>query len=316
MPIVVPRGLTGAGRSLRSAFIVGAPRCGTTMLAKALGRHPQVCFSKPKETHFFALGWSTVDPERTSEVFVRRYFRHLAEQHTLIAEGSPSHLYDPEIGSRLSAFDPESRIVVAVRNPVDLVYSHHGRTLYTVDEDVTDFERAWELQESRAAGRNLPKRCRSPFTLQYREVGKVATRIEQLFATVGRRRCHVVVYDDLAADPLKSYRGLLEFLELPYDGRTEFKGRNESREFESRWVQRLVMNPPWPVSIVALNWVLRGWRRPWFVREIRRRLRARNTRASRRPPLSDAMRDTLRREFRPEVELLEQLLGRDLSHWR
>jgi hypothetical protein len=126
----------------------------------------------------------------------------------------------------------------------------------------------------------------------------------------------VVVYDDLSADPLKTYRNLLEFLGLEYDGRTVFKGRNESRGFESRFVQQFVMNPPWPISVLALNWVLRGWRRPRFVREIRRRLRARNTRQATRPPLSDAMRATLAREFAPEVALLARLLGRDLSSWR
>jgi hypothetical protein len=314
--IVVPHGLPGAGRALRTAFIVGAPRCGTTFLSKALGRHPQVCFSKPKETHFFAALWPTLDSAAASREFLRRYFRQLAEQHTVIAEGSPSHLYVPEIGQFLSDFDPESRVIVAVRDPVELVYSLHANRLYTCDEDVADFTRAWELQDSRAAGRDLPARCREPLTLQYREIGKVATRIERLFETVGRDRCHVVLLDDLRADPLKSYRNLLEFLGLEYDGRTEFKGRNENREFESRWVQQLVMNPPWPLSALALNWALRGWRRPKLVRRIRRRLRTRNTRPIARPPLPDAIHETLRREFRAEVELLEDLLNRDLSSWR
>ena len=316
MSVIVPPGMPGAGRSVRTAFIVGAPRCGTTFLAKTLARHPQVCFSKPKETHFFALAWPTMDPATASREFVRRYFQRLAPEHTLIAEGSPSHLYVPEIARILSEFDPESRIIVAVRNPVEFVYSHHSHALYTLDEDVTDFTRAWQLQEERAAGRHVPKRCREPLTLQYREIGKVGTRLEQLFTAVGRERCHAVVYDDLSADPLKSYRALLEFLGLPYDGRTEFKRKNENREFESRWLQQFVMNPPWPFSLLAMKWALRGWRRPKIVRDIRSWVRARNTRPAARAPLPEAMRETLRREFRGEVELLERLLGRDLSHWQ
>jgi hypothetical protein len=316
MSVVLPHGMPGAGRSVRSAFIVGAPRCGTTFLAKALAGHPKVCFSKPKETHFFALAWPRMDAATASREFVRRYFQRLTDEHSVIAEGSPSHLYVPEIAEILTAFDPESRIIVAVRNPVELVYSHHSQALYTLDEDERDFARAWELQDARARGRHLPRRCREPRTLQYREIGGLGTRIERLFAQVGRERCHVVVYDDLSADPLKTYRNLLEFLGLEYDGRTVFKGRNENRGFQSRFVQQFVMNPPWPISVLALNWVLRGWRRPRFVREIRRRLRARNTRQETRPPLSDAMRATLVREFAPEVALLERLLGRDLSTWR
>ena len=36
------------------AFIVGAPRCGTTTLASFLQQHPDVCFSAVKEPHFFS----------------------------------------------------------------------------------------------------------------------------------------------------------------------------------------------------------------------------------------------------------------------
>ena len=316
MSFVVPSGLPGAGRTLRSAFIVGAPRCGTTFLAKALGRHPQICFSKPKETHFFALAWPSLQPDQAAREFLRRYFGHLSPDHVLVAEGSPSHLYEPAIAERISAFDPEARIIVAVRNPIDMLYSLHARLLYLLDEDETDFARAWELQAARARGEHVPKRCREPLMLQYREMGSVADRIERLFAAVGRERCHVVVYDDLMADPIKTYRDLLEFTGVEYDGRTEFARKNENREFESVWVQQFVTNPPWPLSLLAVRWQLRGWKRPRAIKALRRWLQDRNTRKAARPPLAPEMRETLRLAFAPEVERLGTLLGRDLSQWR
>ena len=39
-----------------SFYVVGAPRCGTTALSKALAGNPHISFSKPKETHFFHGG--------------------------------------------------------------------------------------------------------------------------------------------------------------------------------------------------------------------------------------------------------------------
>nr|NUR37304.1 hypothetical protein [Sphingomonas sp.] len=74
--------------------IAGAPRCGTTSLAEFLRCHPDVCFSRIKEPHFFSrfdLGrlndseiWSTV---RRS--YLDRFFRWDA-QRRIIAEGSVS----------------------------------------------------------------------------------------------------------------------------------------------------------------------------------------------------------------------------------
>ena len=41
-------------RNFKVDFIgIGAPRCGTTWIAKCLSEHPQICLSSVKETDFF-----------------------------------------------------------------------------------------------------------------------------------------------------------------------------------------------------------------------------------------------------------------------
>ena len=45
----------GLDETSRWAFIVGAPRCGTTAMSEYLREHPDVCFSTPKETHYFLM---------------------------------------------------------------------------------------------------------------------------------------------------------------------------------------------------------------------------------------------------------------------
>ena len=125
MSVPTPSGPAGEPRSVRSAFLVGAPRCGTTFLAKLLARHPNVCFSKPKETHFFVRDALDVPPERWPETFLGRYFGALAPEHALLVEGSPLQLRDPATIRRLLRFDPETRFVVALRSPIDMIHSLH-----------------------------------------------------------------------------------------------------------------------------------------------------------------------------------------------
>jgi hypothetical protein len=304
------------GRSVRSCFLVGAPRCGTTFLAKALARHPAVCFSKPKESHFFVRDAASMPPERWTAEFLHRYFGHLNESHQLIAEGSPLQLRDPEAIARLLRVDPETRFVVAVRSPVEMLHSWHARLVYLLDEDEPDFERAWALQERRARGERIPRRCRDPHALQYRAMCSLGSQLESLFAQAGRARVHVVVFDDLAADPVKVYRSLLEFLDLADDGRSAFERKNENRDFRHGWAQSWIMNPPRPVAALLEAWQRTGRQRPRWVRALRRRVKRWNTQRAQRPPLEPAMRERLRAEFAGEVELLGRLLARDLSHWR
>ena len=301
---------------LRSVFVVGAPRCGTTFLSKALAGHPAVCFSKPKETHFFVRVWPSIPRDQVAREYLRRHFAHLGPGHCVIADGSPSYLYDPEVTGRILDFDPEARLVVAVRNPIEMAYSYHARLVYMLDEDQRDFATAWSLQEARAAGERLPRRCREPLLLQYRAVCSLGEQVERLFATAGRERCHVVVFDDLTADPVKVYRSLLEFTGLEDDGRREFSRKNENREFRRPWLQPFVMNPPWPIDALLEVWERRGWRRPRAIRAVRRRIKKWNTRKATRAVPDPALRETLRAAFGADVERLGALLGRDLSHWR
>lgn len=300
----------------RAAFVVGAPRCGTTFLAKTLAAHPQVCFAKPKETHFFLRAWPELAPERRAAELLRRHFPHRTAAHRLLVEGSPSYLYEPAVIGRLLAFDRAARFVIAVRDPVDMLASYHARLLYTLDEDEPDLAAAWALQERRARGEALPRRCRDPRLLAYRQACSLGAQVERFLAAAGRERCHVVVYDDLAADPREVYVRLLEFLGLDDDGRTRFARKNEHRSHRSARVQAWLMNPPAPVAALLAAWERRGLGRPRLVRALRRRLKKRNTRKERRPPLAPALRAELRAAFAQDVERLAAAIGRDLSAWR
>lgn len=299
------------GGEVRSFFLIGAPRCGTTFVAKLLARHPQVCFSKPKEPHVFVREANPLSPRE----YLHRYHPHLTRAHRVIAEGSPSYLYDPEASRRILDFDPDARFAVCVRNPVEMAPSYHARLVYTLDEDVQDFEEAWSLQAARARGERVPRRCRDARLLQYRAACSLGEQLEGLFARVERERCFVAVFDDLTANPDKVYRDLLDFMGLDHDERTEFAPKNQHREFESPRLQAYLMNPPRPVAALIGVWERHGWGTPRAYRAFQKWLKRSNTRKVARPPLGRGTREMLRATFASDVQKLSDLLGRDLSHW-
>lgn len=299
-----------------SLFIVGAPRTGTTSLAKALAAHPQICFSKPKETHFFLGRHADAGPDEVRERFERAYFRTLQPEHRVIAEGSVSYLYDRRAIERILRFDPDARLVVGLRNPLDLLPSYHARLLYTMDEDVADFARAWALQDRRRRGEAIPARCREPRLLLYGEVGRLGRHLRRLIEVTGRERCFPILFDDFGADPLGMYRRLLAFAGLPDDGRTELRRKNERRTYRHAWLQPLVMNPPDPIARLAGLLSETGHARlRALVRPLRRKLKKINMRPAARAALPIELRRELSDYFRQDVAELGRLLRRDLSGW-
>jgi Sulfotransferase family len=81
-------------------FVVGAPRCGTTALSRALASHRHIRFSKPKETHFFLEDCSHMTTEAVRRLYLECFQPNLARDSQAIGDGSVSYLYSPRRSSR------------------------------------------------------------------------------------------------------------------------------------------------------------------------------------------------------------------------
>jgi hypothetical protein len=299
-------------------FVVGAPRCGTTSLCRFFAKNPQICFSRPKEPHYFAQLGAMPSPDELQRDYIERYFGHRHDGHRSAGEGSVSYLYAPAAIERIRHFNPEARFIVMVRNPMSMLPSYHLKMRYLLQEDQADFASAWRLQEARARGENVPSHCLDRRTLMYGNVARYGAHIERLFEIAGRERVHVVVFDDFVADQLAAYRRVLEFLGVDYDGRTVFKRRYESRMYRYRWLQRLFFLP-----------VARGGARIDTAQRIKRkykptgakkpswitRLTDWNTIAAAPAPLTKEMRAVVADYLRADNALLSRLLQRDLDSW-
>lgn len=295
-----------------SFFVVGAPRCGTTALSKALAGNPGISFSKPKETHFLLedRGGEAIDSIRRT--YLESFHPGLARDSQAIGDGSVSYLYNPDAIRRALALDDRAKFIASVRSPVEMLRSYHARLLFSLDEDVTDFRQAWNLQDERAAGRQVPKRCRDARLLLYREVARLGAMVEQLFEVAGRERCKIVVFDDFIENPRAVYEELLVFLGVDDDGRTKFKAKRGTAGYKSRWLQQFVMNPPpWAFRLIEIS----DKKLLSRLKGVRKRIKKFNKAREPQQALSDEMRATIRREFADDVQKLSDLLGRDLTYW-
>lgn len=295
-----------------SFYVAGAPRCGTTSLSRALSGNPHISFSKPKETHFLLEDRPGMSIEAMRRLYLESFHPKLARDTQAIGDGSVTYLYDPDAIRRALDFDHRARFVVSVRNPLDMLRSYHARMLFLLDEDEPDFARAWDLQDERAAGRHLPRSCREPRLLQYREVAAFGKHLEQLFEIAGRERCEVVVFDDLNANLGEVYQRLLAFLEVEDDGRREFKAKRENAGFKYRWAQQLSMNPPaWAFRLLEISNSATLKR----LKKLRKRLKRFNKAPEERREFSPEVRGMLCDYFRSDIEKLSDLLQRDLTGW-
>lgn len=316
----------------RFAFIVGAPRCGTTSLANFLKNHPDVCFPVVKESHYFAQNDLTglTIPELVREVegrYLARFFPHCANGDAIAVDGSVSYLYTPEQLEPVLKLWPDSRFVITLRDPIEMLPSLHKRLVFLGDEPLRRFEDAWAAVDVRAAGQRIPRSCVDPRWLRYDEAARYAAYLERLFAIVGRERCLILLFDDLVADPAAQYRRIMDFLQLPpLEATVDFTPRRRSHDVRSAWLQRLLKRPPKSVRKYLAGPHYRSRERKLdgdladsaafdAVFAFRKRLLAWNRIPAQRRAVPLWVQGEIRAQLADEMKRLERLIGRDLSHW-
>jgi hypothetical protein len=313
----------------RFAFIVGAPRCGTTTLASFLQQHPQICFSAVKEPHFFSRDEVAALSEgqlrsMVEQEYWQRFFGHCEGDPLLYAEGSVTYLYVPERMEPILKLWPHAKFIIALRDPLSMLPSLHARLLVTGDETIRDFPTAWAKIADRARGKSLPRRAVDPRWLRYDWAGQLGQNVERFIATVGRERCHVILFDDLTADPQGTYRTLCRFLEIePFPG-TDFAPQRINKTIRIGWLQRLLKRPPKAIRTAFAGEQFHKREKKIGTSDgpalaaifrIRKRLLGWNKVPAKRQPLDPEMRRQIIDRLRDDVVLLSRVIDRDLSHW-
>ena len=299
-------------------FVVGAPRCGTTAFCRYLARNPQIGFSRPKEPHYFARLSEDPSAGDLKRDYIDRCFGHCTDAHRALGEGSVSYLYLPETIARIRRVNPNARFIALVRNPLAMLPSYHQRMRFLLQEDEPDFGKAWALEPERARGERVPRHCLDARLLMYSKVASLGAQVERLFDVAGRDRSHVIVFDDLTADPLGVYRRALEFLHVDYDGQTQFERQYESQMYRHRWLQRLFFVPATRGGkmIETLQRRSRKYNPDGSKRQsLVKRLTNWNTIPAPSTPLTPQMAAIVRETLRADVAHLSRLLDRDLGFW-
>jgi hypothetical protein len=165
-------------------------------------------------------------------------------------------------------------------------------------EPCTDFREALRRQgERRRAG--LP-------TGEYVTTGFYGRQLAPWFTAFGAERIHVVLFEDLVGNPRETMGSIHRFL-----GVDETTGPVDSTP---RNVSGVPTNPV-VRSAYRLRHRLGPALRPLVPQSIKDRLDAWLARGLAKPPLADDVRAELVEIYRSDIALLEDLIGRDLSHW-
>ena len=290
-------------------FIVGAAKCGTTSMYEYLRPHPEVFMSPRKEPHFFARDlkwqwdWGITDEQTYLALFDG------AGDAKRIGEASTWYLYSRAAPHAIKRFCPEARIIIMLRNPVDMIRSLHWHSVRYGSEDIEDFAKALAAEQDRRRGRRIPKAAPFVDALFYKNVPRYTGQVRRYFDTFGRENVLVILFDDLKEDTPREYQRVVAFLGVSPDAEPDFFVANTKTDLPRQPLSKFLKTHRWFHRLLQratpLSWRQRAgasivhYRKP----------------PPPQPPLDPKLRLELCASFAQEVDTLSRLLDRDLSHW-
>ncbi len=309
-----------AGRAKPNFFIVGAPKCGTTSLHEYLQRHPDVFMPFYKEPHYFGadLEGSRFRQFRNKPERYLKLFRD-ARGEKRIGESSPWYLVSQCAAEEIHAYDPAAKIIIMLRNPIDMMYSMWSQFRYSGNEQIGTFEEALAAEPDRRAGKRIRRAAHCITGLQYREMARFSEHVPRYFERFGRENVQVIIFDDFRSDTPAAFRATLDFLDLDSDTKMSFDIRNPNKEVRLEWLQKLIVDSGFSLMLLKDRLTYLATTHSLVPYSYRTRavkgVIAVYTKYERRSPLTTALRKRLARELKSEIDALSALLDRDLSHW-
>ena len=281
-----PGAATRAG-ALPNLIVIGAQKCGTSVLHYYLSLHPEVSMSRPKELNFFI-------EERNWPRGVDWYRSQFDPEARVRGEASPNYTAFPQhegVPPRMAQVVPDAKLIYMVRDPIERIAAHWVHNYAKRREKGT-------LEETLV----------HPNT-SYVTRSKYAMQLERFLEHYPKERVLVFQQSELRYKRMETLRQIFEFLGVDPDfNHPRFEQERHQTSGKTR-ATRLA------VRLEKMGRGRRGRLFPsnfWLLLDDRLPLR----RTIKRPDVKAALPEETLEELRADAERLRELTGRDFSNWK
>lgn len=280
------------GGQMSPTFLgVGPPKCATTWLDSVLRQHPEILLpSSQKEVFFFDNYYDR------GETWYRNLFKG-AEAYLAAGEISTSYIASDQTLERIQKFNPDIKIIVMLRNPVNRMVSNYrmfvenGRTVLPFEEALAD----------------------QPAIVAYSRYREMLDRIDKFFP---RSNVFIGIYEEIfqSPDQMSSFLAdLLVFLSVDASNPEKYLHARPVRSTKgaprSLWLVRKAKRIRSQLKRMNLEWLVKILERLGVSREL-------FLKEAEAPVVSNELRDRLMAEFENDISAVEAFLGRPVPSWR
>lgn len=290
---------------LPNFFIVGAAKSGTTSLYHYLRQHPQIFMPEVKEPSYF-MDWD--GGIKSFDDYISLFFD--AKDEKALGEASTGYLYEPEAASRIRERFPQARIVIILRNPVEMCFAlwRHMKRLGKRGERLS-FEAALAEENMRLSNPRFRAACIQSWHANFYYFNRALyyPQVRRYLDIFGSERLLVLLFESFKGNPMETCRTVFRFLQVEDSFNPDITRHNVGVEVRHRGLKRALDNPH-PIFVQMST--LLPHEKIQRVKELLKRINIRPA-----PTMKRQTRLMLAEAFSSDIELLCRLLDKDLTAW-
>jgi hypothetical protein len=276
-------------------IIVGPQKCATTWIYEGLVDHPEVYVPDTDSVHFFDMQY------HRGLDWYREFFPTDPSGQT-IGEETPSYIRSAKTPARIAELNPDTKIIISMRNPVDRAFSHywHEKAKGKISFDFEEVFENYDLYQN------------------WVEPGFYDTHIQRFEEQFDTDQIKLLLFDDLIEDDAAFIRDVYEFIGVDpeFTPSTIDERVNEARRsFGIEAIDKLYygsVNFVYRNAGESIKSVLRPIHS--FLQEGGIRSLFQST-SEYEEGMDPATRERLEQLYEAEIHKLEARTGRSLDHW-
>lgn len=284
---------------------IGAARSGSTWISRCLEEHPDILFSSQKsqkELNFFD-GPQLIKPlQRYKTNYSKGITWYLnqfpdAEKGKKRGEFSIFYIYYEESSQLIKKHFPDVKLLVTLRNPIDMTYSLHWWHKTFLGSDIPNtFEEALKLGI-------------------YKDLGFYYKQLRRYYDKFSKDRLFITLLDDIISKPEEVAKNLYSFLEVDssFVPSMLYKRINKSEAPKIKVVDKIGRKAFKSLinfhSVAPLSYLLSNSKLANIYRKF-------NIKKERYPKMNHNTRLELFKLYKKDITNLEKLIEKDLTDWK
>jgi len=240
-------------------FIVGAAKSGTTSVASYLEKHSKIFISPIKEPHYFSKDITPeeftqkiakdslfdMDEYLSNETLEKKHINFIkniedylslyrdVDNEIIIGEASTGYLFSKESAKEIYKFNPNSKIIIILRDPVQRAYSHWKMNLASgVEDNKSPFIETMEkdfLAENKGFCKNH----------LYLDIGLYSEDVTRYINIFPRDNIKIILFEELVKNTEQVIVEILFFLNLESLDIDYSVKKNVSKRIKYAWMHKL-----------------------------------------------------------------------------